>query len=574
MRRVPSALQVAAVVLAAALALPSCKSPVAADDDTSSDQATTEVGQGVHGWPFYERDVLRDGARTDVLWPLSSVRTLSDGSVRRADILFPIGHWSRRDGTKRVAVRPLFDVETEDTPEGRISDWDVIWPFVGWRTEPDSSRSHVFPLWWQGTGETWNYRVGFPLYWSGQNSRKDWFHVWPLFGGTTTTSQSRVTPEKSTAPNPAAKPPAPAPATASAPPATDAEVVTKTSTARQEYYLWPLVLHETDTADDRTEWDVIPPFFHTESWDDGEDTRAVLWWHRRKGDDEFSLLFPLWFHSKTSVSETQVVLPVWARHKTEESDSRFYGGPLYMTYDRTDGTESSFDVIWPIFHRADRTDGQTTRLFPILWSEREGEKGYFHAWPLYGRDWSPRRTITSTIWPFFTYEDRTDGGWALQAPFPLIRFERSERHDETRVQPLFGYESDQDGSWKTSVALLFSTEREADGGRETSLFPVFSTESNADGSYEGSVGFILANWDGDGKGRGKFRLLWRLVQDEDIVVEEEGVDRSKHLFAVNPLFRHEENDRGDTSWQALFGLVKRTQRAGEVTWRFLWFLET
>ena len=61
-----------------------------------------------------------------------------------------------------------------------------------------------------------------------------------------------------------------------------------------------------------------------------------------------------------------------------------------------------------------------------------------------------------------------------------------------------------------------------------------------------------------------FRILWKLVQSSH--------KAGKDTFVVNPLFRHETNDVGDTYWSFLFGLVARKQEQGDVDWRFFWFL--
>jgi len=535
----PRLLAVAAILplVAAAFALTACTSPIASREESSKDQPTTEVGQGVHGWPLYERDILKNGVRTDVLWPVSSIRQVEDGSVRRADILFPIGHYEHQDQRTRYGLRPLFDVETDMTVTGPVTDWDVLWPLVGWRSSPDETRSHVFPLWFSRRSESSDWETLFPLYWNGRTGDSDWFHLWPFYGEHNSGTDAR------------------------------------------QWVLLPFFGHHIDTVDEREEWDAFAPLLHWGRWKDGESTRiAPFWWHERDGADEWSLLFPLYFESRTPVAETQVFGPLYARHHTAKIDSRIYGGFLYMTSDLVDGSRSSQDVLWPIYYREDRrttatqAEGQTTRLFPIVWSNSDGDAGYLHVWPFYGRDWSPKRTTSSTIWPFFTYTDHASGAWELNAPLPLVHFRRGDDRSETRIFPLFDHETRKDGSYETNVGLLFNTEANAKGHHATSLIPLFSSSGDADGSYEGSAGLILANWDGDGKGASTFHVLWRLVQNDDIAVEEGDATHTRHLFALNPLYRYESNDRGDTSWQALFGLVARTQKAGDVRWRFLWFI--
>ena len=224
--------------LALILALTACRSPIASSEESSKDEPTTEVGLGVHGWPLYERDVLRDGVRTDFLWPISSVRTMGDGSLRRVDLLYPIGHWSHDGNHQRFGVRPLFDVESDLTEKGPVSDWDLLWPLVGWRRAPEESRSHVFPLWWQGSGTDWMYQVVFPLFWRGANKTSRWTHLWPLYGQWSADTKS------------------------------------------SQYALWPFFWHSSDSADERQQWTAFWPLFKYGHWKEGGSSRVFpVWWH-------------------------------------------------------------------------------------------------------------------------------------------------------------------------------------------------------------------------------------------------------------------------------------------------------
>ena len=145
----------------------------------------------------------------------------------------------------------------------------------------------------------------------------------------------------------------------------------------------------------------------------------------------------------------------------------------------------------------------------------------FHFWPLFGRSWSPVSTELSTIWPLFRYEDRKAGGYDLNLLWPLFEINRDEKYSKTRFFPLYSHESNVDGSYETNIGILFNNSRSAEGQRESRLFPFYSATGKPDGSYEGNAGYILADWDGDGKGKGTFHILWRLVQNDDIQVEEE-----------------------------------------------------
>lgn len=524
----------------AAIATGGCRSPVASEDESGPAEDPAKVGTGVHGWPIFERDVLRHGTRTDILWPLSSVKRGDDGELKRAAFLIPVFLYEHDGARERLGVRPLFDVETDVTEKGPVTDWDVLWPLWKYRRSPDrditalwpfwvarrtkgekgqhserdilwplihteggaTSRFDVRPLWWSSESATGFEQTLFPVWWRGERGDRSWTHVWPLYGSETQgTRESRWT-------------------------------------------MFPFFGHTWDDDEERSEWDAFFPLFHTGSWRDGEHTRLLpLWWHTRDGEGETSLLAPFWFRGSSGeegtpgATHTEIVFPFYGVHRTENVDRRFYGGNLLITSeyrdatrpDDPDATGSAVDVIWPIFHHRSRIDGSTeSRVFPVYWSDDRGVEGYKHLWPVYGRSWSGEKTESSVLYPFFTYGEGPKG-WKLSAPAPFVEFERRPKYSSSQIWPLVKH------------------------------------ESHGSGASEGNILFLLSNWEHDAEGKGSFRILWRLVQDEDTTA-------GRHLFAVNPFFRRETNDRGDLHWSALLGLVARTREAEETRWRFLWFI--
>ncbi len=505
----------AVLVVAIASALAACRSPFADWEESGPAEDPLKVGEGIHGWPFYERDPNRHGVRTDVLWPMASVRTSEDGELRRADLLVPIVLWEKDGERSRFGIRPFFDIESDRRVGGEVSDVDLLFPLLKWRTAPGASKfelrpilftghdansewTHVAPLWFSGSSTRTRrdvkheeeYRTLFPFWWSGQelvdgHEQRRWNHLWPFYGAH------------------------------------------RDGTRNDTWVAAPLVHHGTDSAEELSEWDVLFPIFRASSWKDGSRSWLMpVWFHSRDEDDTWTVLFPLWFSHEAEDESLRFLFPVYGR-KTGPGDFErtFWGGNLLIT--TRDGEKSATDVVWPFFHHESKGEDYQTRLFPVLHVRRETDRSTTHVWPVFGVDRKASSSEYSTVWPFFTYEE-WDDGFELNLPAPFVEVKRREHHDDTMVWPLFDHES-----W-------------------------------ADGHYEGNLLLLLANWERDKEGKSDFRILWRLVQSTDT--------GERKVFAVNPLFRKETNARGDLHWSTLFGLVARTREAEDVRWRLLWFL--
>jgi hypothetical protein len=511
-------------VLTAALALAACRSPFQEADEGGPPEDPQKVGVGVHGWPLYERAPGSRGVRTDVLWPVASVRTSPDGDLRRADLLVPIVLW-QEDGTRsRFGVRPFFDVETDSDPGAEVEDVDLLFPLVKWRSAPGEGRFEVRPVWFRRwKADESDLTLLLPFYGSSWKPDESFEFVWPLWG------EHRKEEE------------------------------------RTDWWASGLVIREEDPSQSLTSTKLLLGAFESAAWDDGERLRAFpLWWSEgdesgdreewhalwpglvgtdRRGDDRTSWAVPFWYSHRTAKSSTDVVAPFWYSHEDEDRSTRvvfpfygrqtepdfertFWGGSLFIDTTTKDG--GSVDVVWPLFHAGTDAEGWDARVFPVLWLDRNGDEGHTHLWPLFGSSWDGGRTEASVAWPFFTVESGADG-WEANLPAPLVSIDRKGKRHETAVFPLLHHEEDVEK-----------------------------------GSYEGDVLLLLSNWEGDGEGASDFRILWRLVQATDT--------GDREVVAVNPLFRRETNARGDLHWSALFGLVARTREEEDVRWRLLWFL--
>jgi len=253
-------------------------------------------------------------------------------------------------------------------------------------------------------------------------------------------------------------------------------------------------------------------------------------------------------------------------------------------------------VFWPLFIYAERDErisyhflypfiGWTTgggeesfRIFPF-WSHTKWEGRYdrkwwlwpfFHYqrnflssknietvrmfWPFYGITERGDYTAHTVLWPFFGYSHNPKTGtWALDLPWPLVRFERTENVHRTRLWPLYGY-------------------LKADGLEVTNfLWPIVhfrheeSVASERDSVY---IVPIWQSWDQLDKKTGEttsFRKLWPLFKHK-----REGTHERSSFPALDPFWdnqlidRHyswmwklwewetDEGLRRDRSWLGLF----------------------
>lgn len=568
----------APLLLAAALA--ACRSPFSAWDETGPPEDPQKVGVGVHGWPLYERAPGSTGVRTDVLWPVASVITNHDGSVRRADVVYPVFRYASDGAHRRIGVRPLFDVEHDVQDGGEVEDVDLLFPLVKWRTAPDASRFEVRPLWFsghEGAGHEWTAFFPFGASWHDDAKGTSGWWAGPFAAGGWTNG-----------------------------------------TRQGHQWAWGLVVHEEDPAKEKEETNFLYGVGQSKRWKDGsswrffplaggsEDTSArtskwhVLWpglvRHAREGDATKDWALPLWYREADADSSTSLVVPVWFAHEDPEGstrilfplygathepglDRRYFGGNLLWLTERPDG--GGVDVLFPLFHYGSQGEDWNGWLFPVLWMKEEAGRGHWHVWPLVGKTWDAEKEATGWYgaFPLFGYEEDRDG-WNSHL-FPVLWLKRSEQREYTHLWPLFGtsrrgdtttrsvlwpffrHESGPDGWTTHAPAPLFEMDRQGEE-HETRLFPLWRHASKpADGSYHGNLLLFLSRWEGDGKGTSDFNILWRFVHAD------ETPERS--VLAVNPFFRHETNARGDEHWSALFGLVARTREAEAVRWRLFWF---
>jgi hypothetical protein len=503
----PSRILPAALLAAAAAG---CTSPFSTlGPETGPPEDPEAIGSGIRGWPFLETAWHGETRRTDVLWPLVTVRSAEEGRIPEPDAALPLFvHASSPEGT-RWGLRPLFDLESRTTAKGEVSDTDLLFPIFKIRSAPGESRFDVRPLLWTGRKGEDSHAVLFPVFWDFQSPGESSLHLWPLWGR---------------------------------------EIE---GTRRKDWTLAPFFAWERDPEEGSFALDAPWPLAHFGSSPEGTTARLLpLLWHEASADASATVLFPLWWDIEDEEGSFRALFPLWGRQRSGTDGPRpfersFYGLNAWIA--TRDGEHSSTDVLWPLLHYGAGPDRWTARIFPVLWLDRKGEgDGHTHLWPLFGSETRGKRREISTCWPLAVY------GWSpesssLQVIGPLVEFtRRGEDRSTSAIFPLFRFE--RKGERRESHLLWFLWNEESQG---------------PDGPSEGDVALFLARWR-SGKESGEFRILGKLF------VRTTSPERS--VLALNPFFRRETNARGDLHWSVLFGLLAATTREGETDWRVLWFL--
>jgi hypothetical protein len=205
-------------------------------------------------------------------------------------------------------------------------------------------------------------------------------------------------------------------------------------------------------------------------------------------------LFPLLEVSYDSKGrETDILWPLLAFHNRIE-DKTYAFRPFFILKTDPDAKPLSMDILFPIFHsgrtgtrdefalrplfgqwwdsKKDMTD--VDFLFPIGWYRREPGKswfqlrplvwfkrlessGYFHLFPLYGRNWSGSEDRLWLLTPLITYWTNRGSEpreWTLDAPFPLLHLEHKNDRSLGWIFPLYFAGSGKKSSFDPGKAAL------------------------------------------------------------------------------------------------------------------------
>ena len=278
----------------------------------------------------------------------------------------------------------------------------------------------------------------------------------------------------------------------------------------------------------------------------------------------FFFLWPLYVTAESDGRHsTHFLWPIvgWTTGGGERS---FHVFPLYAHSTR-EGRYDRYTVLWPLWHYQRNHLGGGQEEPETTWM----------LWPLYGRTTRGTYRAHTTLWPFFGYASDPRGDfWALDAPWPLVRFQRGGQNtsvvERSRVWPFFGYlEAD---------LLVY----------RTYLWPLIHQreERYADSSRDSLFAFpFWQSWDRTEHATGRtsaWRKLWPLYQWERDGELTRGSFPSLDPFARNRLITYNygwlwrvwewEREPGIERRRAWLDLYRSEADAGETrrSLSFLW----
>ncbi|MDF1799490.1 MAG: hypothetical protein P1V81_09970 [Planctomycetota bacterium] len=279
----------------------------------------------------------------------------------------------------------------------------------------------------------------------------------------------------------------------------------------------------------------------------------------RAGNRTDSLLFPVLGYTRP-LPEEEVTDPIAQLERRESHGWRIW--PLYGHSRRENSYDRRF-ALWPILHWQDNH----------LERPEENHEKLRGVWPLFTSTHMGTYEGYTFLWPFFGWgRDPRGGFWALDAPWPLVRFQRGGANtgdvSRSRVWPLFSHmRGDNLEAWSVIWPFVqWRTESYVQSTRDSRyLLPFWrarhsvATASHRGGAAEGET---LSRW----------RKLWPLWSEE-LEPGRHGLRRTTTLLPLNPLF---EADFIDFHWAWAWQLYREVEDGPikrERAWLGLWTRE-
>jgi len=271
----------------------------------------------------------------------------------------------------------------------------------------------------------------------------------------------------------------------------------------------------------------------------------------RAGNRTDNFLFPIfsWTRPLPNIEDQDEITQIEAR-----PIHGWRAWPLLGHVEREDSYDRRF-FLWPVFqlqtnHKERGEDGEehTWSVFPLFTSTHMGTyEGYNFLWPFFGWAHDPRGDF-----------------WSLDAPWPLVRFQRGGENTggviRSRVWPFYSHlKADHAESWSVMWPFIHWRHEDYRGHDRDSVYVLPFWRQWTSYVDEGpAVGRELSSW----------KKLWPLWSQERV-----GSRRTTTLLPLNPLWK---SDFIDFHWGWLYqlyrevddGLVQR-----ERAWMGLWWRE-
>lgn len=341
-------------------------------------------------------------------------------------------------------------------------------------------------------------------------------------------------------------------------------------------------------SDDFLEWACLAPLYGIRRQRDGDyisDHPALLGRTRRAHGETTSYTVPLylgWTKTQADGSPRSLWLTITGiTYQAHDGERNFGWFPFYGRFENVFTFDSASFFLWPLYVANERAGRRSKHvLWPFFGWTRGGGESSWHVFPLIGRaSWEGRYDRTYFLWPFFHWQkDHLGGGgeepettWML---FPLIGHRARGTFDAwTFLWPFFGYSRDpRSGFWALDCPFpLVRFQRGPDGLVRTHAWPLYS-HFEGEGLTTTSFGWpifyhrhetdaraerdswyavpVWQTWDRLDKETGEesaYRKLWPLWRWED-----QGEWSKGALLELDPFFKNEVIPRNFTSFFRLW----------------------
>ena len=245
--------------------------------------------------------------------------------------------------------------------------------------------------------------------------------------------------------------------------------------AREDDFLYPVLTYERYGTEYRWQFCQLFSFAGGNNPDESKNKRFTLfpvYFQQRSADpdENYTAVIPFYGHLKNRLLRDEVffiMLPIFVESRKHDVVTDNY---LYPFFHLRHGDGLRGWQFWPVIGEEHKVVTTNTNgfgdveiigghdyfftLWPFYFNQTDGigtddPQKSWGVFPLYTQMRSPKRDVTTALWPFFNWiDDREKKYREWEVPWPIVVIARGEGKTITRVLPLFGrahndtYESD------------------------------------------------------------------------------------------------------------------------------------
>ena len=444
-------------------------------------------------WRFWEIE-QKDGAPRRRWWEtfIPFYWNIGSNPGNRYFHIWPLyGHHEKRDHYDSYhALYPFFNY-FQDRKKGEVG-LDFPWPIAGYRRGPASSLFYVVPLVYLERSSKESKTMVTPLLGHIADERSSTTWLFPLWG-THRTERYRLSAFLANL------------------------LVVQTSRKSKELsFLWPLTSFRVDGK--KKSMRIAP-----------------LIWGKASPEGHSFLFLPLVYSRSTRMASDLLIFPLFYNQRRGSGESprgMTVLAPLYWDFR---GRSSRLTMLIPFLGSSATGEDFTRFILPTIFHKKEGNRSYFHAWPLYGHhqvgDHYDRYFFLA---PFFSYtSDRKKDEWKLNLLWPFFSYRKGKDSESLRFLPFAWF----DRTLKGKSTVIFPFYWRGEDGDTSYLYTPFYGEQRRGETFRRHIflgGAYVRTRDDERKLERHDALYYLFTR------KREG---EKTLTAVRPLFWHESSPK-------------------------------